>query len=148
MASASPEALLCAAAAAGNAEEVARLLDSGLSANCKDEVSAHALGKRPGAARAHCAPPDALANRSQRRTPPLVLAAATDNAYEALRLLLRRGADPNIEAEDTRVYPLSMACWRCCNRSIRALLRAGADPLRRDACGRRCVRAARQHTLT
>lgn len=72
----------------------------------------------------------------QRRMTPIALAAANDNALEVLRILLARGANPNTVSDPLKMSVLSIACWRASVKSIRALLRAGADPFPVDSLGR------------
>ena len=92
-----------AVAARGDVEMLALLLDDGGGLNCLhgfDEMGYTALG----------------------------LAAQRGQA-EAVKLLLSRGADPDLCDPDWIAYsPLTQAVWSGSVETVEALLRAGADP--------------------
>lgn len=76
--------------------------------------------------------------------PPLVVAVrnCTPQAKAVWNALLAAGATPDDTAPTTGVTPLMEAALRGNESAVRALLRAGADPARRDLSGRTALHYA------
>jgi ankyrin repeat protein len=80
--------------------------------------------------------PPSLESLNNRRMTPLMLAASNTNAYNAVTLLLRRGAKANAIHIDTGMTPLHFACGAANAPVAFALLKFGANPSLTDFSGR------------
>ena len=134
-------ALLFAVARLGCEREARALLDRGAAIDAKDREGATALAKAAQAGKIevvallhrHGAPTSTPAPSMARRrssTPPKRIAAA------AIRLLLDRGADPNIPGAQGRSRPLAAAAYNGSADSVELLLKHGADPNALDDDGK------------
>ncbi len=80
--------------------------------------------------------PPSLESLNHRRLTPLMLAASNPNAFQAVMLLLRRGARPTSVHTDTGMTPLHFACATANAPAAFVLLKHGANPSLPDLSGR------------
>ena len=80
--------------------------------------------------------PPSLESLNHRRLTPLMLAASNPNAFQAVMLLLRRGAKPTSVHSDTGMTPLHFACGAANAPAAFVLLKHGANPSLSDLSGR------------
>ena len=147
---------LCEAAALGDAERVATLLDRGDSPDLRSwdgwtPLHLAAFTGRREAARAlvsRGAPVDAVSTNATKNT-PLCAALAGSGDHEIVRLLLEAGANPNFRAE-LGVTPLHLAASRGADALVHQLLGHGADRAARmnDGTTTAGIAAARGHAAT
>jgi hypothetical protein len=64
-----------------------------------------------------------------------LMEAATKGHAEMIRLLLKKGADPNIKGGTVEQTALMLACWHGHEPVVRLLLDGGADPMLGDKDG-------------
>jgi uncharacterized protein len=147
---------LCEAAALGDAELVAALLDRGDPADLRSSdgwtpLHLAAYTGRAEAARtlvSRGAPVDAASTNATKNT-PLCAALAGKGDHELVRLLLESGADPNFRAAHG-VTPLHLAASRGADALVDLLLERGADGAARmdDGTTPAGIAAARGYAAT
>ena len=147
---------LCEAAALGDAQRIAALLDRGDPVDLRswDGWTPLHLAAYTGRAEvvrtlvSRGAPVDAVSANATKNT-PLCAALAGRGDQDIVRLLLEAGADPNFRAE-SGVTPLHLAASRGADALVHQLLEHGADKSARmdDGTTPAGIAAARGHAAT